>query len=460
MMSSCPAADLSAVIPDPSSKPLGLLGRLCVARDNQLWIYNERDFTNSFSRSRYGFQRFVLLNHPSYTKHILVTNPGNYEKSRLTKKVLVRLMGKGLLTSEGSEWLMQRKEVAPAFQQKHLAAATNIITDYTQAMADRWRPAAELGEPIDISEEMQFLAMQIVGKVFLSVDFEDFAHDMTKAVNEFLEILGRPNISDVLGLPEWFPRRLSSEVLSSIELVDHVIYGVLKKRRSKRSENFDVLSILMQSLAGDNHGRATDRQIRDQITTLCVAGYETTATALTWTWFLIAQHPHVEARLHEELDTVLCGRSATFEDLADLPYTGMVFEETLRLFPPVHTFNRVALADDEIDGRKIRAGTIVVISPYLIHRNPKLWENPHRFDPDRFAPDLRSARNQYSYIPFGAGPRICIGRSLAIIEARLILATLAQTYCLKLVPGHPVEAQARITLRPRHGISFLVEKRV
>jgi cytochrome P450 len=203
----------------------------------------------------------------------------------------------------------------------------------------------------------------------------------------------------------------------------------------------------------------SDRQLRDEVVTIFAAGHETTAVAMSWTWYLLSRHPRCEARLHQELDQVLAGRSPRFADLEHLPYTRMVFEEALRLYPPAFSLTRVAAADDRIGPHRIPKGAMVTLSPWVTHRDPRLWPDPERFDPERFLPEAVRQRHKFAYFPFGGGPRVCIGNSFALMEGRLILATLAQRYRLRLEPGHPVEPQGRITLRPRHGMRMTIEER-
>ena len=447
------------VVPEPPARSLGLFRLLKQSRDNEIAVYSRDAFVNDASDVKFLFQRFVLLNHPEYIKHVLVTNHQNYPKSRLNRQILGRVLGQGLLTTEGKDWHRQRQIVAPAFHHMRIAGLAGIMTECAEATRERWQGAAERGEALDVFREMTALTMEITAKALFSRDVAPSVHEIGRAITVILQTFGKPSIVDILGLPEWLPRRRDPEAVEAIALLQRRVCEIITARRADPGERNDLLSMLLEARDEETGEGMTDRQLRDEIMTLFGAGHETTAVALTWTWYLLSQHPDVERRLHEELDRALGGRTPTWDDLNRLPYTRMVFEEAMRLYPPAFTMHRTALADDEIDGYKIRAGALITISPYVTHRNPKLWENPQRFDPERFTPEKVKARHRYAYLPFGAGPRVCIGNSFAMMAGRLTLATLARSYHLRLVPGHAVEAQGRITLRPRHGMRMTLKTR-
>jgi len=238
----------------------------------------------------------------------------------------------------------------------------------------------------------------------------------------------------------------------TIHTLDQLVYRMIAERRSRETERDDLLSMLLSAQDEETGQGMNDRQVRDEVMTLLLAGHETTANTLTWTWYLLSQSPEVERRLHAELNEVLDGRVPTVADLPELKYTRMVIEEALRLYPPTPLLSRKAIAGDEVQGYPIAANSMIMISPYAVHRHPALWEEPERFDPERFTPERAAARSAYAYFPFGGGPRICIGNNFAMMEAQLILSTVAQRYQLRLIPGHPVEPQMVVTLRPRYGL--------
>lgn len=268
----------------------------------------------------------------------------------------------------------------------------------------------------------------------------------------------RPSVLDLLNLPDWLPRWGTARAATLFKTSDAVIADLIARRRAAPDLGSDLLGILLgASTAGD--APLSAREIRNQVATILTAGHETTANALTWTWYLLALHPAVEAKLHREVDQVLGGREPDFADMARLVYTRMVIEEAMRLYPPVHTLSRTALADDEIAGHRVPAGSTVLIVPWLLHRHRRLWPDPERFEPERMSPERTAARPRFAYIPFGAGPRICIGASLAMTEALLILASVARQWRPRLLETPPVEPIGLITLRPRYPMMMHLERR-
>lgn len=446
------------LVPEPPEKPLCFLRLFPRILDNELWLYSRGDFTTQFSQSRHGRQQYVLLNQLHGVQHILNENHQNYAKSRLTKSILGPLFGQGLFTSEGEAWRCQRRTLAAAFDTTNIAASATIVTECAAAMLDRWQ-TVKTDSPSDIVGEMARLTIEIAGKALFSVDLAESAEDVRAAVTLYLRRHGRPRVAEVLGLPGLLPRRRSSRVTGPLAQIDRQAAYILRERAENPPVRADLITFIDKANNRAAPRAAVAQERRDQIVTFLLAGYETTSAVLSWVWFLLSQHPRVERQLHEELETALGGRMPTFDDLGRLTYTGMVFDEALRLFPPIHTFNRVALADDQIDGKRISAGAVVTISPYLMHRNPRLWAEPRRFDPDRFLPSERQDRLRRAYFPFGMGPRTCIGRAFARMESQLIIATIAQAYRLRLDPTRPVEARARVTLHPRHGIWMRAERR-
>ena len=461
----------ASVTPSPPVRPLGPLAFLRQVRANELGVFGRAVFENDITEAGYLLQRFAVLNHPEAVKHVLLTNHANYVKGRLTRRILGPLLGEGLLTSEGEVWRRQRRALAPALHHRRLARLAEVMAEAAAVMIERWRPAAARGAALDIAHEMMMLTMEIVGKALFSRDLGDQADELGRAITTVIGTLGRPHPFDLLGLPEWLPQWRDPAAARAIALVQRELGAIIAGRRAitgdGSEQNDDILAMLLAR--GEQGGREaaagfSDRELRDQIVTLFAAGHETTAVALTWTWYLLSSHPAIERRLHAEVDAVLAGRAPRFEDLEVLRYTRMVLEEAMRLFPPAYAFNRVARADDEVplaagEHRRIRAGTLVTISPYVLHRKAALWPDPLRFEPERFTPAQVEKRHRYAYLPFGGGPRICIGNGFAMMEGCLILAAVAQAFRLRLVPGHRVEAVGHITLRPRGGLSMLLEPR-
>ena len=301
--------------------------------------------------------------------------------------------------------------------------------------------------------------MGIVAEALFSSDIASSADELGRAMTTVIDSFGKPNPRDILGLPEWLPRWRSRHARSALSGLDRVIFDMIAARRANLDVPDDLLSLLLAARDEETGEGMTDRQLRDEVMTLFAAGYETTAVALAWTLYLLSRHPEVERNLHREVDRVLGEGRATFADLESLTYTRMVIEESMRLFPPAFALNRLPLTDDEVGGHRIRAGSLVTISPYVTHRNPRLWNDPLRFDPERFAPNRAAKRHRFAYFPFGGGPRICLGNGFAMMEARIVLATITHAYPLRLVPGHRITAQGRITLRPRYGLRMTIERR-
>jgi cytochrome P450 len=307
---------------------------------------------------------------------------------------------------------------------------------------------------------MMEVTLNIISRTMFSSDSDDIVTIMGRSAGRYQAEM-RPNIMDMLGWPRWLaalPRRNVAQ--RTLGEFDQVIDRLIDQRtRNPGAYPKDLLARLVAARDEQTGGGMTAQEVRDHVITIFLAGHETTAMAMTWTWFLLSQHPVEEARLHAELDSVLGGNAPTYDDLSKLTYTRMVVEESMRIYPPVHTMARAAIGEDTLVGRRIPKGSTVMISPWLLHRHVKLWENPGRFDPERFSPERSAARVRFSYLPFGGGKRICIGAAFALAEATVLLATLAQRYTLRVVPGHPVEPQGLITLRARHGMKMLLTAR-
>ena len=447
------------VVPEPLAEPARLIQFLRLLRDNQLSVYTRGSFVDEFGQARLFFHNFVLVNEPDFIEHILVTNHQNYIKGQLTRQILQPALGNSLLISEGDFWRRQRRIMAPAFHHQHLAQAADVMVRRARQRVGRWRPPCERGERLDIAREMMSLTMEIVAEALFSSEIANSIDELGRAVTTLIASLGTPNPLDILGFPEWFPRWRSHRTRWALARLDKTIYDIITTRRGTHEVSGDLLSLLLSARDEATGEGMTDTQLRDEVITFFAAGHETTALGLTWTLYLLSRHPDIECALHDEVDRVLASGQATFADLEALPYTRMVIQEAMRLFPPVFSLSRVALADDKVGKHSIRAGSVVAISPYVTHRNPRLWKEPLRFDPERFTPDRIKTRHRFAYLPFGGGPRICIGRGFAMAEACLVLATIARAYRLRMAPGHRVEAQGRITLRPRYGLPMTLERR-
>jgi cytochrome P450 len=361
------------------------------------------------------------------------------------------ILGNGLFTSDGDFWRRQRRLAQPAFHRRRVAAFGDLMTDATLAMLERWRPSMAQRQPLDVATEFMHLTLEVATRALFSTsverDVDAIGHAITTLLNEVTFRFTFPFYP-----PLKVPTPRNRRFLAARATLDDVIYGIIAERRRRPGEHDDLLALLMEARDEETGEGMSDKQLRDEVITLFVAGHETTANALTWASYLLSTHVAVARKLYAEVDEGLQGRIPTAADLPNLPYTRMVVDETLRLYPPAWITNRRAIQADTICGYRIPADAIVSISPYVTHRDPTLWDNPESFDPERFAPECAAVRPHYAYFPFGGGPRQCIGKGFALMEATLVLALLAQHYELHLVPGRRVETVAMATLRPRYGM--------
>ncbi len=434
-----------------------LLRFLRTLRDSSVATYGEELFEEPMFERRVLWQRYLIVNAPRGIERVLLDNAGNYVKSRVARRLVEPGIGRGLLTSEGEAWRRQRRIMAPSFDHRSLMSYAPVMTDAATAVLARWDGFPD-GAPVDISVEMMRLTLRIIARTMFSADADDVGPIVEEAVGRY-QVEVRPGLFDLLNLPDWVPRPGTRNWFHIFDRLDQVIERMMRRERSVGSERKDLLARLLEARDIETGRGMEPREIRDQVVTIFMAGHETTALALTWTWYLLSQHPAEEAKFHAELDRVLGGREPRFEDLAQLRYTRMVLEESMRLYPPAHTMSREALADDEIEGHRVAKGSVVSIVPWVIHRHRLLWDRPDVFDPERFAPDRAAMRPRFAYIPFGGGPRICIGAGFAMTEALIILAMLGQRFRLRLVPDATVEPVGLITLRPRHGLPMMLERR-
>jgi cytochrome P450 len=405
-------------------------------------------------RLRFVFSPAYLISRPESIKYVLQEHARNYNKDLFTYKMFQPMLGQGLLINDGPSWLHQRRLIQPAFHRKRLTTYGTLMTDATVAMLERWQACSERGMPLNMAEEMMRLTLRIVGQALFSLDLSQETSTIGSAVTTLLELLGDYVFRPFPPLSVPTPR--NRRIQRTIHVLDQLVYRMIAERRTLQTEGRDLLSMLLLAQDEETGQGMNDRQARDEVMTLLLAGHETTANTLTWTWYLLSQSPEIERRLHAELNEVLGGRVPSVADLPELKYTRMVIEEALRLYPPAPILSRKAIADDELQGYPIAANSMIMISPYAVHRHPALWEEPERFDPERFTPERAATRPAYAYFPFGGGPRVCIGNHFAMMEAQLILSTVAQRYQLRLIPGHPVEPQMVVTLRPRYGLPMTI----
>ena len=402
---------------------------------------------------RMAGEQLFLINEPRLIRDVLVTHNRNFTKSRGLERSK-RLLGQGLLTSEGAMHLRQRRLMQPAFHRDRVAGYGDLMVGY----ADRMRRAWADGATLDISREMNRLTLSIVGKTLFDVDVEEQAATVGEALTAVMEsfwmmMLPFAEVLERLPVPKLRRARMARARL------DAIIYRMIADRRASGRDHGDLLSMLLAAQDEDEGGGMTDEQVRDEAMTIFLAGHETTANALTWTWYLLSGAPEVEAALHAEVDRVLGGRLPVMGDLPSLQYVERVVTESMRLYPPAWIVGRRAIDEYQLGGHVAPPRAIVVMSPYVMQRDPRFYAEPDRFDPDRWTPEFRAALPKFAYFPFGGGPRQCIGESFAWMELILLVATISQQYRLRLVPGHPVVPQPLITLRAKHGMRMTVERR-
>ncbi len=393
----------------------------------------------------------IFVNHPDLIEEVLVTNARKYSKGRVLRANR-HVFGEGLLTSEGEFWLRQRRLAQPAFHRARIASYAATMVEYAQRMLEGWRD----GEERDAHQEMMRLTLQIVGKTLFDADVEGDAQEVGKSLELLLEI--GANFRRAIFVPHWLPTAANFRMKREIAQIEKIIYRIISERRASGRDAGDLLSMLLAAQDEDG-SRMTDRQLRDETITLFLAGHETTASTLSWTWWLLAQNPTAEAKLHAELDAVLGDRAPSLDDLPKLVYAGQVITESLRLYPAAWGLARLAVEDHEIAGYPVTKGMGVAMAQWVVHRDPRWYDAPEEFRPKRWENDLMKRLPRFAYFPFGGGPRQCIGNTFAVMEATLILATIARKFHLRLVANHSVTPLASITLRPRHGVRVILEAR-
>jgi len=432
-----------------------LLGHMAAFRDDPLGLFTRsaRDY-GDFVPLRFGPARLILISNPDDIEYVLITNNRNFVKD-VAVRAIRPIGGNGLFLSEGDFWLRQRRLMQPAFHRQRIASYAETMVAYTQRMLDSWQG----GETRDVHHEMTHLTMTIVAKTLFDADVGNEAAELGATITRALECLSARLGSLWLLLPDTLPLPMNVRMRREVRRLDEVVYRIIDQRRASGEDRGDLLSMLLHTQDEDDGSRMTDLQVRDEAMTLFLAGHETTATTLAWAWYLLSQHPEAEARLVAEVQAALAGRAATVEDLQRLHYAEMVVTETLRLYPPVMALGREPIADCQIGGYPVRKGTSLIMSPWVLQRDPRYFEEPARFEPDRWADGLAQRLPRFAYFPFGGGPRLCIGSAFATMEATLVLATVAQRYRLRLAPGQIVVPAVTPTLRPKHGLKMVVEAR-
>jgi cytochrome P450 len=398
-----------------------------------------------------GRRQDFLLNHPDYIRTILTDTD---KLRRLVHQPLRRLLGRGLLTSRGKTRQKQRLMLQPMFNREKIAVLAELMKPQIARWIEKWRD----GEQIEMADEMTRLTMVNAGRTLLNVDLESEAVELREAL---LTVISSTRFSNLAGFTKYLARLPLPEnqrFRRAAKRLDGFIYDMIAERQTRRTDDPDLLSVLVR-LSMENRKGMNDEKVRDQILTFFVAGHETIATALTWTWYLLAQHPAVMEKLQAELDAVLGDRELTISQLEELPYARMVFAEAMRVYSPVWIIGRNAMEDFPMNGFVIPKGSYIHLSPFLMHRDARYYPEPERFDPERWQDDAVAARPKFSYFPFGAGPMRCIAESFAWTQGILIIAMLARKWRMRVAPGHRIALQPQVTLRSRYGMPMIVERR-
>lgn len=398
---------------------------------------------------------YILVN-PRDVEYVLQTNSRNYPKSK-NYQILKSSTGNGLLVSEGEHWLRQRRLAQPVFNQQRIRTFAETMTASAAEMLESWENFERAKKAFDVMPEMMRLTLGIVGKALLNTDLGSAASVFGDAFEVVREFTVR-RLMALVKIPDALPTPLNLRFRRAIRSVDRIVYQLIAERRKSPEKFDDLLAMLMAAQDSETGATMDDRQLRDEVMTLIGAGYETTTQALGWTWYLLGKNPSVEMKLRREIESVLGGRAPTFADLPGLEYTRMVFQEAIRLYPPIWAFSRVAIERDEISGFHVPPKSEVLLFPFITHRHAEFWDAPEEFLPERFSAENSINRPRFAYFPFGGGARQCIGNHFAQMEAQIIIAMVLQKFRVRLAAEHLVEAETSVTLRPRNGVKVVLEK--
>ncbi|MET0405348.1 MAG: cytochrome P450 [Cystobacter sp.] len=436
-------------LPERASNPLGLYLR-------------SREQFGDVVRFRMGPIYVEQLTHPDHVKYVLADACARYSKGPIFDKTRP-LVGNGLVTSTGDFWKRQRRLVQPSFHRERLEGFARVITETAAEVLDEWEPRVNAGEPVRVFPEMMRLTLRVAVRALFGVDVSEQTRELSEAFTTALDITNERIISPLPYKPWLYrlPTRGNRAFQGAMETLNPIVENIIAQRRARADADAsqDLLGMLMAARDADTGDTFDDVQLRDEVMTILLAGHETTATALSWAFHLLENNPEQEALLHEEVDRVLGGRLPTLEDVSKLRYTGCVFEEAMRLYPPIWAIPRVAEEEDVVGGYRIPKGDLVLLVPYVTHRHPDFWSEPERFEPTRFLPENSKQRPRWAYLPFGGGQRQCIGNSFAMMEAQFVLAMVAERFRLRGVDGQHVLADALVTLRPRGPMPMYATRR-
>lgn len=451
-----------AVPPFPPrfAQPPWVWQRLMAGRRNLLEMWEAEAFTKDFGRSRILAREVFTCNSAESVQFAFSLKNSSFErKAPQMRHSLQPLLGDGLFVSDGETWRKRRRMVAPVIHVSQLSRFAPVMVEAADEVRARW--AKSDGAVIDVLSESAWLAAEVICRSLFGRKLgHDYARQIVEGFSEYQQLIGQIDVMSLLGLPDWMPRWYGPALRRSIQRIHDVLDHVIENYRSRADTDEDsVIQRLLDARDPDTGEPLDPQALRNEIAVLFMAGHETTANSMAWSWFLLSQFPDAANRLHRELDEVLGGRLPTLADVPKLVYTRAVFEEAMRLYPPVPILPREAVKEEYFGTFRIRAGAIVLVVPWLLHRNPKYWDKPDHFIPERFLPENAGKISKFVYIPFSIGPRVCAGLSFGLTEAILCLATLAQHFELKLQPGHEVRPICRLTLRPEGGLPMSIHAR-
>lgn len=456
-----PSAENRLPGPLPPAKPLSYFAYVQAAKRNLIETYHRDCYRQDVIETRFPGLHNFIINDPVAIRRVLLENVSNYPKADIEHRILGPLLGNGLITSEGDTWRAHRRMLAPFFDNRSVESYAPGMAEAARAQLDRWNQMPPQSV-LDIADEMMQVTLEIISRSMFSSDSDSMVDIVRDSAERYQQAMMfglmdfAPVVKDLWGV---FKHRRGKRILRGL---DSAIFDLIQRRQeqSMTAVHEDLLSRLLRARDEETGTGMSEEEVRDQVFTMFAAGHETTARALTWTWFLLATHPAEESVLHKELDTVLRGRTPAYDDLSRLPYTRMVLQEAMRLYPAIYTLAwRQAASDDVLGGQRIPKGATVSVVPWLLHRHERFWVDPMCFKPTRFSAEASAGRDRFAYLPFSFGPRVCIGASFAMVEGTLLLATLAQRYRLRLAEDAVIEPQGLITLTARYGMPMKLEPR-
>jgi len=448
--------------PKPRTEPLGMVAFLRAVRENPLNTWMEAHFEEPVITGDGALGRMTVVSDPAVIRHILVDNAANYRKDDLQLRILAPGLGRGLVTAEGEEWRLQRRTIAPLFTPRHVSGFFPAMVEAAERLVRRWQRRPE-GRVVDASLEMTRVTLDVLERTIFTHGVPKDPDALGRAITRYFNSLGRVDPLDIFGFPDWVPRIGRLRAKPAIRFFEETVNELIDARKAliARGETAprDLLTLLLEAADPETGKGLSDLSVRTNIVTFIGAGHETTANALSWSLYLLSQDERARALVEREVDEVLGEGPLEPHHLEKLVYTRAVIDEAIRLYPPAPYMSRTAIDDDRIGELEIPAGSMVAISPYVLHRHRRLWDDPDAFIPERFLPENRGRIDRFAYLPFGAGPRVCIGASFSLQEAVIVLAIIARSTRLDLVEGHEVTPVQRITLRPQGGMPMRLAQR-